>query len=443
MGKRSPSSPDRQQPAASISAENNFFRTRLGIATIAALLCLGAALRLANLSNVSARTPDERVYTIQGSVLLNGGHAGLRSLVSKFQQDPVLRLFPPPTRLGYTWPLAAAMRLTGKMDESVGAYLSCAASIGSLFILALIGVRFFPFWATLFALVFFAVSPMELAISRRAWVDAPVEFLGLSLVYVAAEITRDSGRRIWYVAFVGLGSLGIAVKESGLIGYGFCAIWVLWILLIERRQRFNGLLLAAEGLAMLTITIAWLAISVGGLSVLVKIVSSIPGSNAVNEYAIETQSGPGYLLLRALEIMSPIAAVLCLVGCGVVLLSRGKPNLLHIQNEAANLQVIGWITLFMLAYLAWPMVLPHWLNVRYIAVIFGPFYLIAGLGFWYCASLCREKLKTLDRAVFAWLAITVLSIGALADYHRFQRFCVRGGLKDLSITEVVDADKRN
>src|SRR5690349_10914568 len=106
MGKRSPSSPDRQQPAASISAENNFFRTRLGIVTIAALLCLGAALRLANLSNVSARTPDERVYTIQGSVLLNGGHAGLRSLVSKFQQDPVLRLFPPPTRLGYTWPLA-------------------------------------------------------------------------------------------------------------------------------------------------------------------------------------------------------------------------------------------------------------------------------------------------------------------------------------------------
>ena len=158
--------------------EHNFFRTRLGIATIGALLCLGAALRVANLSNVSSRTPDELVYTLQAKFLLQGGQAALRSLIAEYQRDPVIRLFPPPTRLGYLLPLAAAMRLTGGRDESVGAYLSCAASIGSLFILALIGVRFFPSWATFFALLFFAVSPMELAVSRRAWTDALVEFLG-------------------------------------------------------------------------------------------------------------------------------------------------------------------------------------------------------------------------------------------------------------------------
>src|SRR5438552_13155111 len=116
--------------------------TQLGLATISALLCLGTVLRVANLSNVSSRSPDERVYTIQAKVLLQRGQAGLRSLIAEFQQNPAARLYPTPTRLGYLWPLAAVMRLTGGRDERVGAYLSCAASIGSLFILALIGVRF-------------------------------------------------------------------------------------------------------------------------------------------------------------------------------------------------------------------------------------------------------------------------------------------------------------
>ena len=217
------------------------------------------------------------------------------------------------------------------------------------------------------------------------------------MVYVAAEITRDSARRIWYLLFVVLGSLGIAVKESGLVGYGFCAIWVLWVLLIERREWVNGAVLMAGGLAGLAITIAWLAISVGGLSVFAQIVTSIPSSNAGNQYAIEYQSGPGYLLLRALEIMSPVAAVLGLVGCGVLLFSHRKLSLLHLPAEAANWQVVRWITLFMLAYLALPMVLPHWLNLRYISVLFGPFYLIAGVGFWYCTSLCWNRLKTFGR----------------------------------------------
>ena len=417
--------------------------TQLGIATIVALLCLGAVVRVGNLSNVNSRSPDERVYTIQAKVLLQRGQAGLRSLTAEFQQNPTARLYPPPTRLGYLWPLVAAMRLTGGRDERVGAYLSCAASIGSLFILALIGVRFFPFWATFFALLFFAVSPMELAVSRRVWPDALVECLGLSLVYVAAEITRDSTRRTWYLLFAVLGSLGIAVKESGPIGYGFCAVWVLWVLLIERREWVNGAILMACSLAGLAITIAWLGTSVGGLSVFVKIVTSIPSSNAGNYYAINYQSGPGYLLLGALEIMSPVAAVFGLVGLAVLLFSHRKLNLLHVPAEAANWQVVGWIALFMLAYLALPMILPHWLNLRYISVLFGPFYLIAGLGFWYCAWLCSNQLSIFDRRVFAGLAIAALSINAVADYHRFQMIVVRHALNDLSIKMVLDAHKGN
>ena len=56
--------------------------------------------------------------------------------------------------------------------------------------------------------------------------------------------------------------------------------------------------------------------------------------------------------------MSPFAAVFGLVGLVVLLFSHRKLNLLHVPAEAANWQVVGWITLFMLAYLALPMILP-------------------------------------------------------------------------------------
>jgi hypothetical protein len=132
MRKRSLPNPAGKQSATKIPTKHNFFRTPLGIAIIGALLCLGAVLRVANLSNVSSRSPDELVYTLQAKILLEGRQPALRSLIAEYQRDPDIRLFPPPTRLGYLLPLAAAMRLTGRRDESVGAYLSCAASIGSL-----------------------------------------------------------------------------------------------------------------------------------------------------------------------------------------------------------------------------------------------------------------------------------------------------------------------
>jgi hypothetical protein len=210
------------------------------MATLGALLCLGVGLRLANLGNVKSPSPDELVYTLQAKYLSQGQGSALRSLVAEFQRDPVVRRFPPPTRLGYSVPLAVMMHLSGKTDEQVGRYLSSAASIGSLLLVTLIGLRFFPFWATLFALFFFVVSPMELAISRRAWTDALSELLGLVVIYAAAEITRNSRRRIWYLLFVAAGSLGLAVKETGVIAYGFCAIWVLWVVFVERKQWANG-----------------------------------------------------------------------------------------------------------------------------------------------------------------------------------------------------------
>jgi dolichyl-phosphate-mannose-protein mannosyltransferase/tetratricopeptide repeat protein len=429
-------------------AETPYLQKRLGLAAGAALLCLGIGLRLANLSIVTGRSPDETNYTRQANTLLQDGTAGLRAIAAEYQRDPAARLAGPPTRAGYLWMLAAAMRLTGRNDENVGALLSCAASIGSLFILTLIGIRFFPPWATLFALLFLAVCPAELELARRIWADALVGFLGLSLVYVAGEITRDSRRRIWHWLFVLLGCLGILVKEFGPVVFGFCAVWVLWVMLIQRRDFKSGLSLMAGVMAGTGISVAWIANSIGGFSILVQTVINWRAAHVTNYYAIEYQSGPGYLLLRAFQIISPVAALFCVIGLAVMLLSHRRLGFLRLPAGAANWQVIGWMALFLLGYLALAMLLPHWLNLRYVSVLFGPFYLLAGVGFWYAASVCwsrlgifhqsRDRKGAVARIAFAAVIILGLVIAAFSDYRRFDRMFVRNGLGDLSVKLVLD-----
>ena len=67
-----------------------------------------------------------------------------QQMVDEYKADAETRLYPPPTRVGMIRLVAAMMRWVGRQDESVGARISCAASIGSLLVLALIGIRFLP-----------------------------------------------------------------------------------------------------------------------------------------------------------------------------------------------------------------------------------------------------------------------------------------------------------
>lgn len=424
-------------PASDV-ADAPLLQTRLGCTTTAVLLCLGIGLRLANLENVTRRTPDEIVYTRQANLVLQQGTEGVRSLVAQYQRDPSVRLYPPPTRAGYLWALAATMRLGGRTDEGAGAILSCAASVGSLFMLTLVGIRFFPPWATLFALLFFSVSPAELELARRTWADALSGFLGLSLVWVAGEITRAPGRRLWHWAFAIVGGLATLIKESGPIVFGLCTVWVVWVLLMERRTPRDAVRLMGGISAAAAATVLWLASSVGGVSTLIQTWTMWLQANAANPYALEYQSGPGYLLLEAFHILSPLTAVLCAVGLAVALSYRRSVRGPQPPTGTVKREVIFWMALFALAFLAIPMLLPHWLNLRYLSALFGPFYLLAGLGFCCCVSVLWPRLSRKPRAAFAAVVIAALLVVASTDHRRFRRMFVRDALGDLSVKLVVD-----
>jgi hypothetical protein len=405
------------------------FSTRSVIAwATGVILLLGIGARIANLSNVNSRTPDERVYRSQAETWRLQGTAGLRALVGGYERDPEARLYPPPTRVGMIRLMAAAMSITGWHDELAGAILSCVASIGSLLMLALIGFRFFPAWAALCGLLFYAVSPPELVIARRAWADAVVELICLGMVYAACEITRDSRRWSAYAGFAIAGALGVAVKESMGVPLGLCAIWLLRVLAVERRELENAAILLGGSMLGVAASVGWLAWSVGGLGEIIRIISGIPGANATNAYALEYASGPPWLLLQAFWIVSPVSAMFFAAGVYAGLAGR----------EAAA----RWITLFTVVQIAMAMAIPHWLNLRYVSFAFGCYCLVAGMGFWFVVSLVLNRIKASERKALAGMLGLVAIGGAIADYARFERYFVRDGTADLSVKMVLDERNR-
>lgn len=401
---------------------------------MALLICLTFALRLANLDNVSSRTPDERVYSRQAVVWLESGPAGLHRMVAEYKADPTTRLYPPPTRVGMIRIVAALMQWTGRTDDGTGALLSCFASTLSVAVVALTGLRFFPPWVTVFAVLFQSVSPVTLSISRRTSTDSMVELLGILMLYVACEITRSPRRASWYLAFASLGALGTTLKESTPLPLGLCCIWILWVLAIEHRDwRSVAKFLGAVTVAM-ALSVYWLATSVGSLADLFNIVMAIPGVNARNAYALEYASGPPHLLLYALWIVSPVTALFSLAGLYAVFF-RGA-------DLGPNVRPIRWIAAFTLAHLVIAMVMPHWLNLRYIAVTFGAFYLFGGLGFWLLSSLCFRWFRNVDWRLIAAICVVLAANVAVSDYVRFRRMFVRDALADLSIKMLLDEQYR-
>lgn len=408
-------------------------RSRLGPlsranALLVLLICLGSGLRLANLGNVSSPTDDEVTYARQANVWLESGRGGIRSLIEEYRRDPMQRHYPPPTRAGMVRVVAATMEATGRRDERVGSILSCAASIASLFVIALMGVRFLPPRAALAGLFFYSVFPAELAMARRTWTDTLVELAALLLVWFALEIARNSRRRTWYVLFAAVGGLGITVKESMLIPLAVCAAWILWVLVKKRGEFVNAVFLTATSAFGCFVSVWWLASMVGGFSDLISIVAGISKVNAVNPYVIEFASGPGYLLLDGFWIVSPTTALFFLVGIYATL--RRPPEL------AEQHTTVRWIALFTLSTIAVAMIVPHWLNLRYVSFAFGTYCMLAGIGVWYPLAALWPKVRVVPRPVFAALTAVILISGAVNDYRYFYRVFVVNGTGDLSIKKI-------
>jgi Dolichyl-phosphate-mannose-protein mannosyltransferase len=400
-------------------------------------LLIGARLRIANLDQVKSRSPDELVYTRQARIVLENGFAGMRSLVQSYLANPKQWQYPPPTRIGYTFLVACMMRLTGFLDERAGAYLACVASILSLGMALLIGLRFFGNWSTVFALSFLSAFPAELLIARRCWPDAVLVLSGAMLFYLTLLVctTRQDWRALIALAAVGSGTL--LIKETSVLIYAPCLFCAAWHLAIKQQALAKaGLLLGAASVCGLA-GIALLASYTGGVTVPFAILSGAAHGNASLPYPLMYMTGPGYLLLLAFEALSPLTFNLALLGIIATVFAAYSPRLSAIRSSLREPRAAMILALLTIIFTTIFMLIPHWLNLRYVSPAYVPMCLFAGVAVWQLFLIGRRILHPRVLRGLAAVGLVVIILSITVDYQRFERRFVQTGINDLAVRTVL------
>jgi hypothetical protein len=404
---------------------------------LALVVLLGTLLRVASLDGVTRRTPDEYTYTDQANILLDmGTAAGYPDLFANFARDPVR---PSPTRIGYHWLLTTTMRLTGNRTPLAGAWLACLASVLSLALLAAIGWRFLTPVAALAATLLYAVSPAELMFARRCWAESLVELLSLAALGIASAVTAGSRRRLWYPLFALAGVFALTVKELSATAFLLAAAWIV-LRLVWRREGKAAACFAGTTAVAVVLALAWSAVRLGGVGQLSQL--SVVGTKVAetSPYGLAYSSGPAWLLLLGLWIVSAATATLALLGIAALTASYfpRKRTAPWLPNPAILLCLTGFATIF----LGLAMALPEKLNLRLVCPAFGLLALLAGVGFSALLGLIRRFLPPTEGATLSVLATAFLLLAAASDYRNFAHNFAAPDLQDLSIRMVLASDGR-
>lgn len=370
----------------------------------------GVSLRIYNLNQKMDSSLDERMYTNQAGIISELGVEGIRSIIKEHNSDEKFWIFPPPTRIGYLGMLALVMKITERTDDRVGAYISVFFSICSLLLLILLGLRFFTPVSTLFALLFLSVSPIDLVVSRRTWIDALFGFIGAAMVYCCCEITSNINRRTWYILLIILGSYYLLVKELALFVYGLCLIWVLWNFWVKKKAFSEAVLFLACSFIAALFCFFILVWAAGGITPIIEAIRHLTGTP--NRYATVLQSGHWFDFLRGFWTISPLSTFLFIIGIFAVFISNTK-TLKSRQN------ILG-VILFTVAFLVFLLSIPSSRNFRYVSLLYVPFYLVAGLGLWRVILSMKNIAKNFSFRIVSALIVVLVIFSAWRDYRFFQ-----------------------
>jgi hypothetical protein len=410
---------------------------------LAAALGVGCALRIAHLGGVEHYSPDENFYTYFAAQIADHGPGAMRPEFAKYNGDSVLWNYPSPTRIGHLPFVVAAMEIGGVRDQSAGVAASFIFSCMSLFLLAWIGVRFFNPWVAIAAVAFLGSSVGELGMSRRAWQDSPFGFFGLLGVYLTCAIISNP-RRIWpYPAFLAAGVMSLLTKQTGVISYGVCAIWLLGYLIFGLQWWREAILLALGGIASIAVTLGVWSMLAGSMSVaLLAATHSIHPTSLGLDYLEYCCTGPWYHFFYLLWIVGPLPAVLALFGAAVSLFPRrllprvGGTGALA---EPSCAPIAAWMTIGFFGYAA---LYPGMQCLRYISPADGTFALLAALGLWYLLALARRAMSRTDHRLLVVLAVLGVVIAGARDYRIFTSVVVGSGMPDLSVTDILKVMNR-
>lgn len=358
---------------------------------------------------------DELVYIRYATQISADGLSQFRPLAQEYASNPSLWVYPNPLRVLYILLTALGCRLAEACSGATVAAVSFLSGIALVLLTLIIAWRMFGEQVALLSGLLATVSPLQLALSRRAWQDG---FFSLTvLLALWAFWERDRSPRKGWDILLGCALLAaLLTKESAVIlVIGFLGAFMY-------RKLSTGVPLTRSILAALLLPMALAALALLILipdpSLLIRVYSGWLSATGAGAYAIAYSQGPWFRYLIDFLLLSPLTTLLAV---GYYFRPAGE------QRE----RFLGHSTLIL--FLAFSLLALK--NVRYVSFLDIPVRILAVLTL---TSLSHHPAfaRVGERGVI--LAVLLL---AAYDLSLFHAIFIGGGVYDPVTATLAKAER--
>jgi 4-amino-4-deoxy-L-arabinose transferase-like glycosyltransferase len=359
---------------------------------------------------------DETQYLLVTQRLLRDGYfAGYPALARDHIANPAGWPFPTPLRCGYFAITTLVSRVAGECNYSTLTWLSTASGVVAVAFAWALGRRLVGERAAVVGALFVAVSPLQLAMSRRALQDETTCAVSLVAIWAFVRLLEENDRRRarrWCVAALLLTTLAIAVKET-FVFYAPGFALLLWRL---RRDRGGVRMLDLVPALAPAVFATWYALLAGGLGAFVDMARCVLES-LHHEYATQYYGGAPHRNVVDLVALCAPTTLLAIAATGA-LLDRTAPEVRGARRLAAFIGAS--LVLFSL-------------RLQVLRFVVGIDALACLLAAWLVVhATSRATRSTL------WLGASVTIVVA-ADLALFQRVFLTGAVYDPTSVDVLRA----
>jgi hypothetical protein len=300
---------------ASPSEQKPLVPTRAGHAVVAAV-ALGVVLRLVVRDGVSFSPADEGRYLAMARTIAVGGLDAYPELIAEYLRNDVLHAYPSPLRYAYVLLSALACNMLGGPSFAALARLSTAAGLVTVGATALLASRIGGPRHGAIAAFLIALSPLQLALGRRALQD---ELVVAACTVMLLAFTHVKPSRWFFSAesrapaaiFVAAATLFLALKETSVLLYA-TVVAVAVVDAVERRSTWGraALVLAPPVLAVLGF------LAVGGTLAQGLELVELSAASADLPYVRAFMAGPPQRVIVDLFLLVPCTVAFAMAALG-------------------------------------------------------------------------------------------------------------------------------
>ena len=357
---------------------------------------------------------DELVYISYAEQLSTAGFSQLRSIAEAYASDPSRWVFPPPTRVLYLLLAALGCALAGACSGTTLATISLLSGIGLVLLTLVVARRMFGEWVAILSGLLVALSPLQLALSRRVWADAFFSLMLLLSIWALWEVGR-SPRKGWDLLLGSALLAAMLTKESAVVFYFGLLLAFLFL------KRSSGHPIPRSTLAALllppVLSVLILLVLVPDLSLIIRLYSGTFSATRTGEYAIAYSQGPWFRYLIDFVLLSPLTVVLAI---GYYFTEGGKDD-----------PFLGRCTLVLFVLFS----LLALKNIRYVSFLDIPIRILAVLTLTFLSHR-----PSFPRVGERGLLLLVLVLAAY-DLFLFYGIFISGGVYDPVTATLARADR--